>query len=221
MNATRARLAQRMFFLLVLGLGALPAARAEMHAVQPGDRIAGTWVTDQANMVEYLSAILFPVAAQCERFEGSIQYKFTPGRTRPDGATTSTLEIWGDAVIIHLSKGSANPGQPTRISFTLNLAYASPYTLDADSQILKFGAPTGEVGMPDASSASIENLTVNDVEVMRESGSIDMLGLDLSFVTSQMRFEFKGDDRLELTPIFPPAPDGMSISPRPLVLRRR
>lgn len=202
-----------------LGFGPFgPSSRAEeLHAVQPGGRIVGTWVTDPANVVEYLNAILFPVATQCERFEGSIQFKFTPGpASRISVVSGNTLEIWADAVIVHLSKSSSNPGPPTRISFGLNLAYAAPYTVLAEHQLLEFGGPS-----PDASSTSIENLMVNDVEVMRESGSIDMLGVETSVATTQMRFEFEGDDRLKLTPIFPPAPDGVPIDPRPLILRRQ
>jgi hypothetical protein len=98
----------------------------------------------------------------------------------------------------------------------MNLAYAAPYTIKARDQILEFGAPS-----PDASSCSIENLTVNDVEVMRDSGSVDMLGLPLNFTASKMNYRFLGDNRLELIPIFPPASDGVNIVPSPIILRRQ
>ena len=199
------------------GCAAGPGVRAETHAVQPEGRFVGTWVTDPANVVEYLNAILFPVSTQCERFEGTIQFKFTPGPAAPTSVvSTDTLEIWGDALAVYLSKGSSNPGQPTRISFGLNIAYAAPYTVVGEHGVLEFGGPS-----PDASSTSIENLMVNGVEVMRESGSIDMLGMEMSVATSQMRFEFVDDNQVKLTPIFPPAPDGVTIEPRPLLLRRK
>ena len=204
--------------LFLVGFGWMGSASAgETHAVAPGDRILGTWTTDQANMVDYLSAILLPASAQCDRFEGSIQYKFVRGPASPGSLVSSdTIEIWGDAVIIHLTKGESGPTPSTRISFGLNLAYSAPFTILAEHQLLEFGGP-----QPDASSASIENLTVNDVEVMRESGGIDMLGMELPFSTTQMRFEFVDDDHLKLTPIFPAAPDGVSIDPRPLILHRK
>jgi hypothetical protein len=207
-----------LIWLAVMGMCAAGSgARAETRAVQPEGRFAGTWVTDPANVVEYLNAILFPVSTQCERFEGSIQFKFTPGATSPTSVVSgNTLEIWGDALAVYLSKGSSNPGQPTRISFGLNIAYAAPYTILGDHSLLEFGGPS-----PDTSSTSIENLVVNGVEVMRESGSIDMLGMEMSVATSQMRFEFVDDNQVKLTPIFPAAPDGVTITPRPLLLRRK
>ena len=208
-----------MFFLLVLGLVAGPAARAETHAVQPGDRFAGEWVADSASLTEYLNAILFPVAAQCDQIEGSLLYSFHPA---PDAGHYSSLIIERDNLVIHMVKSRPDGQMRDKIEFSLHIAYQAPYKIRAGDQILEFGAdPERNISEPDQSRVWIENLFVNDVEVMRESGEISMLGLDLSFVTSQMRFEFKGDDRLELTPIFPPAPDGVSIDPRPLVLRRR
>lgn len=193
-----------------------PPAAAETHEVQPAGRIAGKWVAEPASVSAYLTSILLPVSAQCEWFGGNLIYKFTPGGTSPAGVSLNTMEIQLDAGIVQLTKGRSGPGPADRISFAMNLAYAAPYTIHAAGQLLEFGTPS-----PDASSASIENLMVNEVEVMRESGSVDMLGLDLPFAAAQMRFEFLGDDRLQLTPIFPPAPDGVSIVATPLTFRRQ
>ncbi len=220
MNAamTLARFAKRLLFLLVLGV-ALPAARAETHAVQPGDRFAGHWVADSGSLTEYLNAILFPVAAQCDQIEGSLLYSFHP---TSEPGNYSNLIIERDGLVIHMVKSRSDGQRRDKIDFALHIRYQAAYKIHAGDQLLEFGADSARnIPEPAQSRVWIENLIVNDVEVMEGSGEISMLGLDLSFVTAQMRFEFKGDDRLELTPIFPPAPDGVSIDPRPLVLRRR
>lgn len=202
---------------LFLAGSASPSARAETQPVQPGDRLAGQWVADRASVATYLTSVLLPASAQCEWFHGNLLYKFIPGGMAPNGATLNTLEIVLDGAIIHLTRGRSGPGPADRIEFGLNMAYASPYAINAADQLLEFGSPA-----PDASSASVENLIVNDVEVMRESGSVDMLGgMDMSFLASKMRFEFLGDGGLQLTPIFPPAPDGVTIEPQPIILHRR
>jgi hypothetical protein len=199
--------------LISLGLfmaGAVcPPASAVEVAVQPGGRIEGQWVTEKANMIEYLDAILLPASAQCSQFEGYLCYNFQPGEA-------PTLMINGYGLVIHLVKGRSGPGRADRISFGMGISYQAPYSINASEQILEFGAPS-----PDVSSVTIDNLTINDVEVMRESGDVSMLGLPLSFVATRMRFEFVGNDHLKLTPIFPPAADGVNIEPRPLILRRK
>ena len=189
-------------------MAAGPEARAETQAVQPSGRIAGQWVTAPGSLIDYMNAILMPVSVQCRQIEGEMFYTFSAGET-------PTLNITGSP-IYYLEKGHVGTRRADRISFTLLISYQAGYTLDTSGQILEFGAPT-----PDVSNVGIENLIVNDVEVMRESGDVSMLGLDLSFVTSRMHYEFVGSDQLKLTPIFPPAPDGVSIEPRPLLLRRK
>ena len=202
--------------ILAALLPCCPPAAAETHAVQPAGRIAGKWVAEPASVSAYLTSILLPVSAQCEWFGGNLIYKFIPGGTSPAGVSLNTMEIQLDAGIVQLTKGRT--GAPAdRISFRLNLAFASAYTIHEGEQILEFASPSSD----NCSSASIENLMVNEVEVMRESGSADMLGLDMPFTATQMRFEFLGDDCLQLTPIFPPAPDGVSIVPTPLTFRRQ
>ena len=188
---------------------ACPAAPAETSAVQPEGRIVGTWVTEPANIADYLTSILFPAGAQCSQFEGHLQYTFT-------GGEAPTMQINGYGPVVHLERGHSNARPPDRISFGLGISYMSAYSLSADGTILDFGVPS-----PDVSSVTIDNLIVNEVEVMRESGDLSMLGLSIPFSSSQMRFELVGDDQLKLTPIFPPAPDGVPIEPRPLILRRR
>ena len=160
-------------------------------------------------MMEYLSAILLPASAQCTQFDGYFCYTFSPGET-------PTMQINGYGPVVHLVRGRAGTGPATRISFGLGISYMSPYSIDASGQILEFGTPA-----PEVSSVTIDNLIVNDVEVMRESGDISMLGMSLPFTAAQMRFEFVDNDHLKLTPIFPPAPDGVDIVPHPLILRRR
>ena len=196
---------------MLAGLGmcaAGPEARAETQAVQPAGRMAGQWVTAPGSLIDYMNAILMPVSVQCRQIEGEMFYTFS-------GGAVPTLNITGSP-IYHLEKGHAGTRPADRISFTLLIGYQAGYTLDTAGQILEFGAPT-----PDVSNVGIENLIVNDIEVMRESGDLSMLGLDLSLVTSRMRFEFVGSDQLKLTPIFPAAPDGVTIEPRPLLLRRK
>ena len=189
--------------------GMVPSACAESQAVQPEGRIIGQWVTEPANVADYLTAILLPASAQCSQFEGYLQYTFT-------GGEAPTMQINGYGPVVHLERGHAGTRPSDHISFGLGISYMSAYSISADGTILDFGVPSADV-----SSVTIDNLIVNDVEVMRESGDISMLGMSIPFSSSQMQFEFVGNDQLKLTPIFPPAPDGVSIEPRPLILRRK
>ena len=134
-------------------------------------------------------------------------YTFTGGENR-------TLLINSYGPVVHVARGRM--GRPAdQISFGLGISYQSAYSLNAEGNILDYGVT------PDVNTVTIDNLTVNGVEVMRESGSIDMLGMEMSVATSQMRFEFVDDNQVKLTPIFPAAPDGVTIEPRPLLLRRK
>ncbi len=197
-----------IFVVLLFVLGFQPPAEAGETMVQPEGRIVGQWVTDEANVADYLSAILLPASAQCSRFEGYLVYTFT-------GGATPTMQINGYGPVVHLERGHAGTRPSDRISFGLSISFQSAYSLSADGTLLDFGIH------PDASNVAIDNLMVNDVEVMRESGDISMLGLSIPFSSSQMQFEFVGGNQLKLTPVFPPAPDGVDIVPRPLILRRR
>jgi hypothetical protein len=197
-----------LFGLSILGLFC-PAARAVEVAVQPGGRIEGQWVTEPANMREYLTSILLPANAQCTEFEGYLQYTFT-------GGAAPTLQINGCGPIVHLERGHAGTRPTDHISFGLSISYMAPFSINASELILEFGAPA-----PDVSSLMIDNFMVNEVEVMEGSMDINMLGMPLSFVASQMHFEFVDNDHLKLTPILPPAPDGVVIEPTPLILRRK
>ena len=200
------------FLLTFLGLALAgpvgPSARAETQSVQPGGRIVGQWVTTPGSLLDYMNAILLPVAVQCRQIEGEVFYTFL-------GGELPVLIITGSPTF-RLEKGHAGTRPTDHISFALLLSYQAPFTVNASEQMLEYGAPT-----PDLSSIGIQNLTMNNVEVMRESGDISMLGLDLPFVTARMKFEFIGDDQLKMTPIFPPSPDGYDFEPRPLILRRR
>ena len=165
-------------------------------------------MTAPGSLLDYMNAILFPVSVQCTRIEGEMFYSFSSG-------SAPTLNISGTP-IYYMDKGHSGTRPTDHMSFTLLISYQAPYSINASEQILEFGAPT-----PDVSNVGIENFMVNDVEVIHETGDISMLGLNLSFVTSRMHFEFVGDNQLKLTPIFSPAPDGMNIEPRPLILQRR
>ena len=193
------------WFLFAWGFS-ISAAAGDVP-VQPAGRILGQWTTDEANVAEYLSSILLPASAQCSRFEGNLVYAFT-------GGENPTMTIVGYGPVVHLEKGRLN-GPADQISFGLNISFQSAYSISRDGSLLDFGFA------PDVNSVAIDNLIVNGNEVMRESGDISMLGMSIPFSGSQIRFEFVGDDQLKLTPIFPPAPDGVPIEPRPLVLRRK
>ena len=195
--------------VLVSFLGMWGGAGFLASAGGPGGRLVGRWVTDSANVADYLTSVLFPAGAQCTRFEGQLEYTFT-------GGETPTMQIAGHGPVVHLERGHAGSRPSDRISFGLGLSYQSAYSLNAEGRILDCGVPS-----PDVSSVTIDNLMVNDVEVMRESGDISMLGLSMPFSSSQMAVEFVGDDQLRLTPVLPPAPDGVEIDPRPLILRRQ
>lgn len=187
------------------GTGA--AALAQTHAVQPDGRIVGQWVAEAESIDNYLDALLLPANAQCEQFEGSIVYTFTGGESR-------TLAINSYGPVVHVARGRM--GRPAdQISFGLGISYQSAYSINAEGNILDYGTN------PDVNTVTIDNLTVNGVEVMRESGDVSLLGLPIAFTSSQMAFEFLGDDRLKLTPILPASTNGIAAEPNALILRRK
>ena len=107
-------------------------------------------------------------------------------------------------------------GRPAdQISFGLGISYQSAYSINAEGNILDYGVT------PDVNTVTIDNLTVNGVEVMRESGDVSLLGLPIAFTSSQMAFEFLGDDRLKLTPILPASTNEIVAEPNALILRRK
>ena len=187
------------------GTGA--AALAQTHAVQPDGRIVGQWVAEAESIDNYLDALLLPANAQCEQFEGSIVYTFTGGESR-------TLAINSYGPVVHVARGRM--GRPAdQISFGLGISYQSAYSISDDGNVLDYGTN------PDVNTVTIDNLTVNGVEVMRESGDVSLLGLPIAFTSSQMAFEFLGDDRLKLTPILPASTNGIAAEPNALILRRK
>ena len=187
------------------GTGA--AALAQTHAVQPDGRIVGQWVAEAESIDNYLDALLLPANAQCEQFEGSIVYTFTGGESR-------TLAINSYGPVVHVARGRM--GRPAdQISFGLGISYQSAYSISDDGNVLDYGTN------PDVNTVTIDNLTVNGVEVMRESGDVSLLGLPIAFTSSQMAFEFLGDDRLKLTPILPASTNGIAVEPNALILRRK
>ena len=197
----------RMFLLGIPLAGTGAAALAQTHAVQPAGRIVGQWVAEAESIDNYLDALLLPANAQCEQFEGSIVYTFTGGESR-------TLSINSYGPVVHVARGRM--GRPAdQISFGLGISYQSAYSISDDGNVLDYGTN------PDVNTVTIDNLTVNGVEVMRESGDVSLLGLPIAFTSSQMAFEFLGDDRLKLTPILPASTNGVAAEPNALILRRK
>lgn len=196
---------------ILLGVPALhggSAAVAETHAVQPEGRIVGQWETENASLDQYLDAVLLPASAECTQFEGSIVYTFTGGAGR-------TLQINSYGPVVHLVRGHMGNRPADQISFGLGISYQSAYSISADGTLLDFGTN------PDVNTVTIDNLIVNGVEIMRESGDISLIGLPIAFTSCQMAMEFLGDDRLRLTPVLPPSTNGAAAGPAGIVLRRK
>ena len=210
MKSTAARLPALLLHMILLGVllaGTGATAWAQTHAVQPAGRIVGQWVAEAESIDNYLDALLLPANAQCEQFEGSIVYTFTGGESR-------TLAINSYGPVVHVARGRM--GRPAdQISFGLGISYQSAYSISDDGNVLDYGTN------PDVNTVTIDNLTVNGVEVMRESGDVSLLGLPIAFTSSQMAFEFLGDDRLKLTPILPASTNEIVAEPNALILRRK
>jgi len=176
------------------------------HAVQPRDRFVGKWVTDMDGLKHYLNTILQPVNAVCVSVDGPLIYEFF-------NDDPMTMLIAAEKTTVHVRRARRNRPQPDDIIFTFHGGQQVPTNVDAGNLLLRVS------NRADFGLFQIETVSVNGI--LFEGGEADTMGIAMQFGASEMRFEFRGDGTLALTPIFPPASDGVPINPGPIILRRR
>ncbi|HRZ87508.1 MAG TPA: hypothetical protein P5287_06805 [bacterium] len=176
------------------------------HPVQPRGRFVGKWVTDMDGLKNYLNTILQPVNAVCESVEGPITYEFF-------NDDPMTMLIATEKTTVHVRRARRNRPQPDDIIFAFHGGHQVPTTVDARNLLLRVS------NRADFGLFQIETVSVNGI--LFEGGEADTMGIAMQFGASEMRFEFRGDGTLALTPIIPPASDGVPINPGPIILRRK
>jgi len=196
------------FWLLAAGaalvLGAGWALGGPLHAVQPDDRMAGAWVTEMDSLKDYMTSVLEPINGECTSIEGPIRYEFAPGASH-------TLTISAFRTVVAITKRKLSGGAD-KIVITYTGGFQAPYSVSASELILDIGT------RPDFSIFTVDSININGMEL--PGGEMNLTDVRAPGVAASMRFEFLDDNRLQLTPIFPPAPDGVNIHPRPFILRR-
>lgn len=190
---------------LAVILGAGWARGEPTHAVQPDDRLAGEWVTEMDSLKDYMTSILEPIHGECTSIEGPIRYQFAPGASH-------TLTISAHRTVVAITKRRLTGGGADKIVITYAGGCQTPYSVSASERILDLGTRT------DLTLFTVESININGTEL--PGGELNLTGVRAPGAAASMRFEFLDDHRLQLTPIFPPAPDGVNINPRPFILRR-
>ena len=190
---------------LAVILGAGWARGEPTHAVQPDDRLAGEWVTEMDSLKDYMTSILEPIHGECTSIEGPIRYQFAPGASH-------TLTLMTSKTMVAITKRRLSGGGADKIVITYTGGCQMPYSVSASELIIDMGT------RPDFSFFTVHSININGMEL--PGGELDLTDVRAPGVAASMRFEFLDDNRLQLTPIFPPAPDGVNIHPRPFILRR-
>lgn len=202
----RAMLVLALLALLLVGPG--QALADGPRSVQPGDRLHGQWAADMDSVRDYLTSVLEPVGGHCMSVSGSITYSFRlTGDARLHAMTCSVV---GNQV--QIKRVRAGGARSDSIAFLYSGSYSSPVTVRPGERILETS------DLPDFSFFNVEGFSINGVFM----GEMDfnMTGLSQAYGASRLRYEFAGDNTLRLTPIFPPAPDGVPIHARPYILHR-
>jgi len=180
------------------------ATAGRTHLVQPGDRLHGRWVTEMESLREYLSSVLQPVKANCHNVTGPMTYAFVAKgdpRMFTMAVSTSSTQV--------LLNRQRSGGRWDTIAFEMNFSHVIPMTLTAGNIIELTNT---------AVATTVDGYTVNDVFLGSMELSVTPAGMAWS--ASRMRYDFLDDNTVRMTPIFPPAPDGVSIHPRPFILKR-